>query len=130
MKKVFLLFSMFLLAKAGSAQFSLTFCEDVTSEGRPTMVSNSFMVDNTGGLVRFYLKADDKLSTSQVDFKVYYVSSSGKEEQLTTFSQATGNDWDYVWKEAAFYDAGTYRIKAYNQNGTYLTSANLIVKQK
>lgn len=114
----------------GFAQYSLTFCEDVNNEGKPQMVSNSFMVDNDGGVLKFLLKADDKINTSDIEFRIFYVNDAGKEEEITRMPQKIDASWNYAWKEVVFFDPGNYKVKVYTAKGTYLTAANLNIKQQ
>lgn len=123
------LLAFILLFGAGNAQVSLSFCEEVSDAGQPHMASNSFMVEGDGGVMKMYIKADNKLNTSEVDFKVYYLNNA-KEEEVGHFTQKTEPAWNYAWKEVAFFEPGNYRVKAYTSDGSYLTSANLVVKKK
>lgn len=129
MMKYLLLLGLTFLLMPANAQVALSFCEEVTDAGQPHMSSNSFMVDGDGGVMKMYIKADNKLNTSQVDFKVYYLNNA-KEEEVGHFTQKTEPAWNYAWKEVAFFEPGNYRVKAYASDGSYLTSANLIVKKK
>ncbi len=130
MKKYIVLFSFFLLVKAAGAQYSLTFCEDVTKDGKPMMVSNQFMVDAEGGVLKFLVRTDSKFNTSQLDFRIYYMSDAGSEQEILRLPQPVEPDWAYAWKEMVMFDPGMYRIKIYNAAGTYLTSANVTIKQR
>lgn len=130
MKKCPIAFMLLLFFQLGSAQYSLVFCEDVTPEGKPTMVSNSFMVDGDGGVLKFLMRADEKINTDQLDFRVYYVNEGGTEEEISRMPQKVSSDWNYAWKEVVMFDPGTYRVKVYTGKGTYLTSANLSVKHR
>ncbi len=128
MKKFFPIILLLASCQIVQAQYSLVFCEDVTPEGKPTMVSNSFMVDGAGGVLKFLLRSDDKLNTEQLDFRIFYMNDSGIEEEISRMPQKVGSDWNYVWKEVVMFDPGTYKVKVYTGKGTYLTSANLSVK--
>ncbi len=130
MKK--LLFLLVLVAgfNLSYAQYSLTFCEDVSPEGKAQMVSNSFMVDGSGGVLKFLVKTEDKFNTDQLDFRIYYVNESGAEEELERLAQKIDASWNFAWKEMVLFDPGNYRVKIYTGKGTYLTSANLNVKKK
>lgn len=130
MNKLLVSVMLFFLIKTGAAQYTLNFCEDVNNDGKPLMISNSFMVDTSGGLVKFYLKADKNFNTSAMEFRIYYLDRSGKEEEIERLSQRVEPSWDYIWKELAFFDPGTYRVKVYNGNSTYLTSANLLIRKR
>jgi hypothetical protein len=130
MKTPLIIFLLVILVKAGFGQYSLTFCENVNNDGKPVMASNSFLVNKTGSALRLLLKSDAKLGTDQMDFKIFYINDNGKEQEVTKFPTTVKPNWDYVWKEVVFFDAGNYRVKVYNSKGNYLTSANLNVKQQ
>jgi hypothetical protein len=130
MKKYITLFTFFLFAKMAAAQYSLTFCEDVTKDGKPMMVSNQFMVDAEGGVLKFLVRSDEKFNTDQLDFRIYYMSDSGVEEEISRMAQPVQADWGFAWKELVMFDPGMYRIKIYNAKGTYLTSANVTIKSR
>jgi len=130
MKSLQLGIILLLLAKAGSAQYSLTFCENVNDEGKAVHASNSFMVSPNGSALKFLVKADDGLKTENMDFKIFYINDSGKEEEISKLPQKVEPGWNFTWKEVVFFDSGNYRIKVYNSKGTYLTSANVNVKQQ
>jgi len=130
MKKFTTLFAFLVLAKLSGAQYSLTFCEDVTSAGKPVMVSNQFMVDAEGGVLRFLVRSDEKFNTDKLDFRIYYVGDAGSEEEILRIPQQVQTDWGYAWKEMVMFDPGMYRIKVYNGKGSYLTSANVTIKQR
>lgn len=112
------------------AQYSLTFCEDVNGEGRPQMSSNSFMVDQDGGVLKFLLKADDRFNTEGMEFRIFLLNDAGKEEEITRMPQKVDNTWNFAWKEVVFFDPGNYKVKVYTAKGTYLTSANLTIKHR
>lgn len=130
MKKLGLILLLATAVKLCDAQFSLTFCENVNKEGKPAMTSNSFAVNKTGSALKFLFKSDEKLNTERMDFKVFYINDMGKEEEISKFPQEVEPGWNYVWKEVVFFDPGNYRVKVYNSDGSYLTSANLNVKQQ
>ena len=130
MKKYSLAIILGLLVKLSSAQFSLAFCEDVTSDGKPTRSSNSFLVGTNGSALKCLLKVEGKLNTEQIDYRIYIINEAGKEEELLRMPQKVQPDWNYTWKELVFFDPGIYRVKIYNDKGAYLTSANLSVKKQ
>ncbi len=130
MRKLFLSALFFSAVYLGKAQYSLTFCEDVNQEGKAQMASNSFMVDQSGGVLKFLVKADDKFNTEQMEFRIFYINDAGKEEEVTRMPQKVESAWNYAWKEVVFFDPGTYKIKVYTGKGTYLTSSNLSIKQR
>jgi hypothetical protein len=119
-----------LLAQAGIAQYSLTFCEDVNTDGKAMMPSNSFMISKDGSAMKLLLKSDEKIKTDQMEFKIFYVNESGKEEEVSQLPAKVEPNWNYVWKEIVFFDPGNYRVKVYTSGGTYLTSTNLNLKQQ
>lgn len=130
MKKFTTLLILLAFIKIAGAQYSLTFCEDVTNTGKPVMVSNQFMVDAEGGVLRFLVRTDDKFNTDKLDFRIYYVADAGAEEEILRIPQQVQADWGYAWKEMVMFDPGMYRIKVYNGSGNYLTSANVTIKQR
>lgn len=130
MKKFLVLGISLFALKFGSAQYSLTFCETVGDDGRPNKPSNSFMVAHDGSSLKVLLKSDKKLDSDQLTFKIFFINEAGKEEAVSELSQKIEPAWTYVWKDIVFFDSGSYRIKVYNTEGTYLTSANLKVKQQ
>jgi hypothetical protein len=129
MKKLGALIILVALIKLGSAQYSLTFCENVSDDGKPSKTSNSFMVAHGGSSLKFLLKADNKLNSDNMEFRIFYINDSGKEEEVSKLPQKVEPTWNYAWKEVVFFDPGIYRVKVYNSKGSYLTSANLSVKQ-
>jgi hypothetical protein len=129
MKKLFFI-SMLACGQWANAQYSLQFCEDVNKEGKPQMLSNSFMVDGDGGVLKFLARADDKFNTDALDFRIYFVNDAGKEEEILRMPQKVETAWNFAWKEVVFFDPGNYKIKLYTGKGTYLTSANLNIKKK
>jgi hypothetical protein len=129
MKNVVLICLFGLCANLSYGQYSLSFCEDVNNSGKPVSPSNSFLVNKTGSALKVLLKSDSQLNTSNMDFKIYYINDNGKEEEVTRLSAPVQSNWDYVWKELVFFDPGNYRVKVYNSDGNYLTSANLNVRQ-
>jgi hypothetical protein len=130
MKTLSLALILSLLVKCGFAQYSLTFCENVNNEGMPYKAATSFMISPRGSVLKFLLKADEKLNTDKMDFRIFYIDESGKEEELSKLPQKVEPSWNYTWKEVVFFDPGDYRVKVYGPNGNYLTSANLKVKQQ
>jgi hypothetical protein len=129
MKKILLLSALFLLLGESKAQYSLAFCEEVSSDGQPQRISNTFSLSNGSG-IKLFVKGDNGFDTEQVKFTIYYMNSLGNEEELASLSQDVERGWDYVWKEIKLFDPGTYRVKAYTAKGTYLTSANVFIKAK
>jgi len=130
MKSLKLGIILFFLAKVSSAQYSLTFCENVNDSGKPLHPSNFFMVSPNGSALKFLLKADDGFKTDKMDFKIFYINDAGKEEEISKLAQKIEPKWNYIWKEVVFFDAGNYRVKVYDSKGAYLTSANINVKQQ
>ncbi|MCS6933989.1 MAG: hypothetical protein NZM35_02410 [Chitinophagales bacterium] len=129
MKSVLFLFLIGLSHGVG-AQYSLIFCEDVTRDGKPTAVSNSFMVDEDGGMLKFLLKAEDGINTDKIEYRILYVHSNANEEEVARMSQNTEPTWNYAWKEVIFFDPGTYKVKVYTGRGSYLTAATLTIQAR
>jgi hypothetical protein len=109
------------------AQGSLTFCEDVNSDGKPVMASPVFMVEGSGGLLKMLVRSTETFKTEKLEYKVFYVKKGG-EELLTSMSQKVGEGWNFAWKEVVFYDAGDYKIKVYKSNGEILTTGTVSIK--
>ena len=130
MKSLKLGFLFLLLVKFSTAQYSLTFCENVNGDGKPQRPSNSFMISPNGSALKFLLKSDEGFKTDEMDFKIFYINETGKEEEISKLPQKLENKWNYTWKEVVFFDSGNYRVKVYDSKGTYLTSANVNVKQQ
>ena len=130
MKSFKIAVALLFLVKMGSAQYSLTFCESVNNEGKALHPSNFFMISPKGSALKFLLKADDGFKTDQMDFRIFYINDSGKEEEISKLPQKLEPNWTYTWKEVVFFDSGNYRVKVYDSNGVYLTSANVNVKQQ
>jgi hypothetical protein len=129
MKKILLLSALFFFLFESKAQYSLGFCEDIDNDGQPQRISNTFSLSNVSA-IKFFVKADNVFDTEQVKFTIYYINSLGNEEELASLSQDVERGWNYVWKEVKVFDPGTYRVKAYNAKGSYLTSANVFIKAK
>jgi len=129
MKKCILFLCLSFIFLSGKTQFSLSFCETISDDGSPQNTSVSFSRHNDSSVLKFYITADGKLETPGLDFVIYYVNNDGNEEQLIKVVQKTEPEWNYAWKEVVLFTPGTYRIKIYNANGTYLTSANVNIKQ-
>ena len=130
MKKYLVFLAFILMGKLNFAQYSLLFCEDVTAEGKPVAVSNQFQVDREGGVLKFLARTDDSFKADGLDFRVYYMSDGGSEEELIRLQQTIQPDWNFAWKDVAMFDPGLYRIKVYTDKGTYLTSANVTIKNR
>ena len=130
MKRFAIGFIFLLFIEVGSAQYSLTFCENVNNDGKALHPSNSFMVSPNGSALKFLVKSDEGFKTENMDFKIFYINDTGKEEEISKLPQKIQTDWNFTWKEVVFFDSGTYRVKVYDSNGAYLTSANINVKQQ
>lgn len=131
MKKVFFIAALFLFANATHAQYTLTFCKEVSTEGKADAASTTVTTaGNEGNPVKILVKSDDKLNTDEMEYRIYFVDESGKESEVTKLPQIVEPSWDFAWKKVTFYDPGMYRVKVYNQKGVYLTSANLNVKKQ
>jgi len=130
MKKLCFTVLIFLLVQFAHSQYSLLFCEDVTADGKPVAVSNQFQVGDEGGALKILVRTDEKFNTDQVNFRIYYLSDGGTEEELISLPQTLETDWNFVWKELQLFTPGVYRIKIYNSKSVYLTSANLTIRQR
>jgi hypothetical protein len=130
MKSLKLAVLFLLLAKLSTAQYSLTFCENVNPDGKALHPSNFFMISPKGSALKFLVKADDGFKTDNMDFRIFYINDSGKEEEISKLPQKLEPSWNYTWKEVVFFDSGNYRVKVFDATGRYLTSANVNVKQQ
>ena len=128
MKKIILLSALSLLLNISYSQYSLSFCESVTADGKPQKLSNSFMVTGKGSALKLFVKADEGFDTEQLKFNIYFINTLGNEEEVTSLIQKTEPGWNYIWKEVVLFNPGVYRVKVYSGKGTYLTSANLNIK--
>ncbi len=128
MKKIILLTTLSFLFSVGHSQYSLTFCESVTADGNPQKLSNSFMVTGKGSALTLFMKADTGFDSDQLKFNIYFINTLGNEEEVTSLTQKAEPGWNYVWKEVVLFNPGVYRVKVYSGKGTYLTSANLNIK--
>lgn len=126
MKKGIFVFGLLLASYAGFSQYSLTFCKEVSTEGKADKPSTS--VNTNDSEVKILVKSDNKLNATGVEYRIFYVDQNGKETEVSKLPQYTEPEWDFAWKKVTFYNAGTYRVKVYDDKGTYLTSANLSVK--
>lgn len=129
MKSLTLGIALLFAAKLSFAQYSLTFCENVNNDGKAQHPASSFMISPKGSALKFLLKADEGFKTEKMDFKIFYINETGKEEEISKLAQKVQPDWNYTWKEVVFFDSGNYRVKVYDSKGDYLTSANVNVKQ-
>ena len=128
MKKV-LLSALFLgFATIGFSQYSLTFCKEVSTEGAAQNAANTFTTEMNGNELKMLVKSDDKFTTYQVEYRIFYVDAAGGETELSKLPQYVEPTWDFAWKQVVFYDPGTYRIKVFDDKGNQLTSANVNIK--
>jgi len=88
------------------------------------------MVDGDGGVLKFLLKTEDYFNTDKLDFRVFYLSEEGTEEEISRLPQRVLPTWNFAWKEMVMFDPGNYRVKVFTSSGTYLTSANLNVRSR
>lgn len=96
-----------------SAQTRLLFCVQVDSAGNCIKPAKEFGISMDGGTLSFLLRNDKGLKDTVVRFKIYYLDESGNETLTRTFEQETEANWTYSWQDVVFYDAGTYKVKAY-----------------
>ncbi|MCW5906859.1 MAG: hypothetical protein KIS94_03290 [Chitinophagales bacterium] len=130
MKKGLFVIALIIAAQTMFAQYSLTFCKEVSTEGKAQDASNTITAsDKAGNPVKILVNCDEKLNAMQVEYRIFFVDENGKETEVSKLPQYVEPNWDFAWKKVTFYDPGTYRVKVYNENGVYLTSANLNVKQ-
>lgn len=131
MKKASFILALFAATLTVSAQYSLTFCKEVSTEGKADKPTTTITTTgNESSPVKILVKGDDKLNFNEVEYRIYFVDETGKETEVSKLPQIIEPNWDFAWKKVTFYDPGTYRVKVYNDKGTYLTSANLSVKKQ
>jgi hypothetical protein len=128
MKRGIFILLLFVIANTTYAQYSLTFCKEVSTEGLAQKPGSTFTTEQDGNTLKMLVKSDDKFTTYQVEYRIFYVDASGKESEVSKLPQMVEPNWDFAWKEVVFYDPGTYRIKVYDEKGNYLTSANVNIK--
>jgi hypothetical protein len=131
MKKVFFILSLFIATQGAFAQYTLTFCKEVSTEGKADNPTTTITTNgNESNPVKILVKSDEKLNAQEVEYRIYFVDESGKETEVVKLPQIIEPNWEFAWKKVTFYDPGTYRVKVYNDKGVYLTSANLNVKKQ
>ena len=109
----------------GSAQ-SLIFCK-TADNGRPVSSAQEFTVGKDGGKVTFLLQLPPSIHPSVVSFDIYKVQT-GKEVFGSTVKQALEPGKNWVSKEVTFYDAGSYRVYAFDDKDNTITKGNLTIK--
>jgi hypothetical protein len=129
MRKFTALLIVSLLLKVCVAQYSLGFAERVNADGKPVNNSSTFKLNGGGVTINLFVTADGNFGTDEIKFTIYYINGLGNEEDILSLSQKIEPAWNYTWKEITLFDPGAYRVKVYTAKGTYLTSANLIVKK-
>jgi hypothetical protein len=124
---IFCLSLFFLMATAfhGNAQ-SLIFCK-TADNGRPVNAAQEFTVNKDGGKVTLLLQLPPSIHPSAVSFDIYKVKT-GKEIFGSTVKQALEPGKNWVSKEVTFYDAGTYRVYAFDDKDNTITKGNLTIK--
>lgn len=131
MKKVFFVIVLFIASQAAFAQYTLTFCKEVSTEGKADNPTTTITTNgNESSPVKILVKGDEKLNAQEVEYRIYFVDETGKETEVSKLPQIIEPNWEFAWKKVTFYDPGTYRVKVYTDKGTYLTSANLNVKKQ
>ena len=118
------------MGQIGFSQYSLTFCKEVSTEGKAQNASNTISTGKEGNPVKILVKGDEKLNVEGVEYRIFFVDDNGKESEISKLPQFVEPEWGFAWKKVTFYNPGTYRVKVYNDKGTYLTSANLNVKSE
>ncbi len=131
MKKGFFVIALFIASQAAFAQYSLTFCKEVSTEGKADNPTTTITTNGSeSNPVKILVKGDEKLNAQEVEYRIYFVDENGKETEVSKLPQIIEPHWEFAWKKVTFYDPGTYRVKVYNDKGVYLTSANLNVKKQ
>jgi hypothetical protein len=112
----FFLAAMIVISAVGGlkAQTTLKFCVDVGKEGSCKTQTSEFTVGKNGGTISFLLKSEKALGVTGVSYKIYKLEDNGQETYSSTITQKLDTAWTYAWEEAVFYDAGTYKVKVYN----------------
>lgn len=106
-------FSLFITA-ATHAQTRLQFCVQVDKDGTCVSPAKEFGIGIDGGTLTFMVRNEKGLNDTLIRYKIYYLDNSGNEKLTRTIDQSTKRDWTYGWQDVVFYDAGTYKIKAYS----------------
>jgi hypothetical protein len=131
MKKGFFVIALFIASQSIFAQYSLTFCKEVSTEGKADNPTTTITTNGSeANPVKILVKNDERLNAQEVEYRIYFVDESGKETEVSKLPQIIEPNWEFAWKKVTFYDPGTYRVKVYNDKGVYLTSANLNVKKQ
>ncbi len=114
-----LLAAIILLLTLGNAyaQTSLKFCVDVGKEGTCKTQTSEFTISKDGGTISFLLKGVKALGLTDVSYKIYKLEDNGQETFSSTITQKLDSAWTYAWEEAVFYDAGTYKVKVFDNTG-------------
>jgi hypothetical protein len=131
MKKGFFVIVLFIATQTVFAQYTLTFCKEVSTEGKADNPTTTITTNGSESTpVKILVKGDEKLNANEVEYRIFFVDETGKETEVSKLPQIIEPNWDFAWKKVTFYDAGTYRVKVFNDKGIYLTSANLNVKKQ
>ena len=125
-KKISMLAALLFVLFAAKSQ-TLYFCEGVDDDGYPENSSHTFTIPYDGGYFYFLVSMGNKVRTTHVEYDIYKVNDYGDEKYNTTISQDVEYDWTYFWKKVTFYDAGTYKVYAYDDDDYLLCSGTVEV---
>lgn len=114
MKQTLLLIISFLAIDILSAQTRLQFCVQVDKDGNCISPANEFGISADGGTLSFMVRNDKGLNDTLIRYKIYFLDDNGNEKLARTVNQPTKRDWTFAWQDVVFYDAGTYKVKAYS----------------
>lgn len=107
------LFTLF-IATYASAQTRLQFCVQVDKDGTCISPAKEFGIGIDGGTLSFMVRNDKGLNDTLIRYKIYFLDDNGNEKLTRTINQSTKRDWTFAWQDVVFYDAGTYKVKAYS----------------
>lgn len=114
MRFIFLLFVSCFIAVQVNAQTRLQFCVQVDKDGNCINPSKEFGISADGGTLSFMVRNDKGLNDTLIRYKIYFLDDNGNEKLARTVNQPTKRDWTFAWQDVVFYDAGTYKVKAYS----------------
>ena len=113
MRLLLLVLLSFFIATATQAQTRLQFCVQVDKDGNCLNPAKEFGISADGGTLSFMVRNDKGLNDTLIRYKIYFLDENGNEKLARTINQPTKNDWSFAWQDVVFYDAGTYKVKAY-----------------
>lgn len=123
---------LFFCAASNSSAQSIYFCEGVDEDGYAIGSSATFNISSNGGYLYFLVRmgGNRKVNCYEVLFDIYKVDSRGKETFDNTIYSDVEPNWNWFWKKITFYDSGTYKVYAYDEDWKLLASNTLKIKYK